>query len=365
MPPRAVLTFALVALALPVAGTFCVRNPVDDPKAACDGEPFGEAYMHRVIESLAQPAWAGRRFDSVGLEEATRWVAAEFRCIGLTPGVRALSGLPSDTFEQRFETDGDEIEPTTEISGYTYDAAKKYAFTNVLGSIPGRGALAAEAVVIGAHIDHMGKYGAENDAVLLGADDDASGVLGLLSIAKQLLAEDDIAERRTIVFAAWAVEEDPFYLRGSKAFFRAMDASAKEKVVHYVNLDMIGGYRYHSNVNVLGTYAGSPARAIVDRLAPSFPGLVIEVGDPGSSSDHVTFCENGIPYAFFWTQDDCYHKPCDTADAIDYEHLAPILRLATGLVMGLATEGDLATARKGFAAAAAAAWPGKTCASQD
>jgi hypothetical protein len=255
------LASALVALALPVAGTFCVRNPVDDPMAACDGEPFGEAYMHRVIESLAQPAWAGRRFDSVGLEEATRWVAAEFRCIGLTPGVRALSGLPSDTFEQRFETDGDEIEPTTEISGYTYDAAKKYAFTNVLGSIPGRGALAAEVVVIGAHIDHMGKYGAENDAVLLGADDDASGVLGLLSIAKQLLAEDDIAERRTIVFAAWAVEEDPFYLRGSKAFFRAMDASAKEKVVHYVNLDMIGGYRYHSNVNVLGTYAGSPARA--------------------------------------------------------------------------------------------------------
>jgi hypothetical protein len=339
----------------------------NSPQAAraCAGDPFSDAYMRRVIGTLAQPAWEGRKFDGDGLKEATKWVASEFACVGLVPGAPSLTGLPSGAFEQPFETEGDAIDPPGEISGYTYQPGRKFTFTNVLGSIPGKGALADEVVVLGAHVDHMGRYGAERDAVVLGADDDASGVLALIAVAKQLLSEEGATDLRTLVFAAWGVEEDPFFRRGSRAFMGAIDAGARTKIVYYVNFDMVGGYKYYSNVNVLGTYAGSPARTILDRLRPSYPALAIELGSRGSSSDHETFCENGIPYAFFWTQDDCYHKPCDTAEAVDYVHLAPILRVATSLTRGLATEPGLARAKQGFVAAYADAWPGMTCQSED
>lgn len=343
--------------------------------SSCAGEPFGESFMRAVIGTLAQPSWGGRKFDGEGLERATRWVRDQFECIGLTPGAANLPGLPSASFEHPFETDGDEMEAADAIPNYTYDAAKRYTFTNVLGSIPGRGELAGEVIVVGAHIDHLGEHSVDG-GVVLGADDDASGVLALLSMAKQILGESAPAHRRTIVFAAWGIEEDPFYLRGSQAFFEALDAAgptSADRIMYYVNFDMVGGYRYHERLNVMGTfdaapdagYAASPARVLMTTIKARYPDIQTDLGDRGASSDHATFCENGIPYAFFWTEDDCYHKPCDTLENVDFAHLGSILRMATDLTKALATAPDLKSAKDEFPEAYLAAYPGKTCASQE
>ena len=91
--------------------------------------------MNGVIETLAQEEWEGRKFDSEGLGLAAEWIAVQFACLGLTPGAPALPGAPDGTFEQPFETAGDEIEPASDISDYTY------SFTNIVGSIPGSGTL--------------------------------------------------------------------------------------------------------------------------------------------------------------------------------------------------------------------------------
>lgn len=48
------------------------------------------------------------------------------------------------------------------------------------------------------------------------------------------------------------------------------------------------------------------------------------------------------------TEDDCYHRPCDTPDRIDYPNLGRILRLAADLTEALAVDADLATARAEF-----------------
>ena len=343
------------------------------PGSECAGDPFSEAFTRRVIETLAQPAWQGRRFDSVGLEQAVSWVRDQFACLGLSPGAPSLPGLPDNDFLQPFETDGDEIDPASDISDYTFDPDAIYAFTNVVGSIPGTGELAGEVIVVGAHLDHLGHYGRLDDALVLGANDDASGVLALLAIARHIAREPAPASRRTLVFAAWGVEEDPFYLRGSQAFTAAIDAAdptTADRIMSYVNFDMIGSYRDHELLYLLGTYdapagtelAESPGHRIARALAGDHPDLEIELGYRGEASDHVTFCEEGIPYVFFWTEDDCYHRPCDAPDRIDHPNLGRILRLAADLTKALAIDDGLATAREEFHEAFLAAYPGMTCA---
>ncbi len=368
--------FACTPPAAPVAlGALTPPSPSAPTGASCAGDAFSDAYMRGVIETLTQPAWAGRKFDSDGLVQATHWLRDQFACIGLEPGAPAL-GLTTGGFEQPFETDGDEIDPAADISGYTFDQDATYRFTNVVGTLPGRGRLAAEVIVVGAHLDHLGTSGKQHGALVVGADDDASGVLALLAIARQLASEPAPPERRTIVFAGWGIEEDPFYVRGSQALFEAVDAadpSAAGRIMYYVNFDMIGAYRDHGNVNVMGTfdatpgtrYGASPARRLMTAIAARHPEVRADLGDRGEASDHQTFCEHGIPYAFFWTEDDCYHQACDTAPRIDYEHLASILRIASELTLGLAVAPDLATARREFPAAYRAAYPGETCATQD
>lgn len=342
------------------------------PPSECAGDPFSEAFMRRVIETLAQPAWEGRRFDSVGLRQAVSWVRDQLACLGLTPGAPSLPGLPATDFLQPFETDGDEIEPG-DISDYTFDPDATYAFTNVVASIPGTGPLADEVIVLGAHLDHLGHYGGQGGALVLGANDDASGVLALLAIARQIALAPAPAARRTLVFAVWGVEEDPFYLRGSQAFAAAIDAAdptGTDRIMGYVNFDMIGSYRDHAALYLLGTYdapegtglAESPGHRVARSLAADHPDLNVELGYRGEASDHVTFCEAGIPYVFFWTEDDCYHRPCDTPDRIDYPNLGRILRLAADLTEALAVDADLATARAEFHDAFLAAYPGMTCA---
>lgn len=340
-----------------------------DATSGCAPDPFAEASLREVIETLAQPAWEGRKFDSFGLRLAADWIAARFECLGLDPGA-PLDGL-ADTYAQDFETDGDEIEPASDISDYVYDPDATYTFTNVIGSIPGRGALADEIIVLGAHMDHLGHSGVFDGELVVGADDDASGIAALVSIAGAMIAGPPPTDRRTIVFAAWGVEEDPFYLRGSEAFLEAIGEAGAERIVHYVNFDMIGAYRDEGAVYALGAFDegdgwdASPAHRLLSTMAPRYRGLEVVLGERGSSSDHVTFCDHGIPYVFFWTEDDCYHQPCDVPARIDYGPMTSIVRLASELTETLASDRDLSAARAGFADAFDAAYPGQSCGSED
>jgi hypothetical protein len=336
------------------------------PQHACTQDKTQDDYIRRVIETLAQPAWEGRKFGSNGLEAAVAWAGQELACIGVTPGVPSLLGLSATSFAQPFEAHGDNLENTQERFGKDYNPSKKYQFTNLVGSIPGAGALAREVLVVGAHIDHLGAYG--NEGLLLGANDNASGVLGLLLVAKQLLTETQAESRRTVVFAIWGAEEDPFYLRGSSAFLQSIAAADPEslgRIMYYINFDMIGSYPNKNVVYALGTFQKSTAYRLLRELLPQSGTLEVALEERGDSSDQEVFCEQGIPYVFFWTEDDCYHKPCDTPKRIDPTSLAQIANLAAKLVQKLSVEPELAAAKAAFPTQYAKAYRGKQCASTD
>src|SRR6185436_345231 len=116
---------------------------------------------------------------------------------------------------------------------------------NVIGMLPGRGALAGQYVIVGAHFDHLGtgRFGSlapDSGQIHNGADDNASGTAAVLELAR-LTARDrtlrDARPRRTVIFALWTGEEE-----GSlgSAYYAQHLPMPKDSVVAYLNFDMVG-----------------------------------------------------------------------------------------------------------------------------
>ena len=75
---------------------------------------------------------------------------------------------------------------------------------NVVGFLQGRDPeLNQECVVLGAHLDHLGKIGR---MIFPGANDNASGVAVVLEVAEAFV-ESQIRPRRSVVFIAFTGEE--------------------------------------------------------------------------------------------------------------------------------------------------------------
>ncbi|HMH45113.1 MAG TPA: M20/M25/M40 family metallo-hydrolase, partial [Pyrinomonadaceae bacterium] len=109
------------------------------------------------------------------------------------------------------------------------------------GSDPILSDLNEEAIVIGAHYDHLGRGGEGSLApregeIHHGADDNASGVAGLIELAR-VLSTQNPKPRRTIVFIAFSGEEEG--LLGSD-YYVNHPIMPLAKTVAMINMDMIG-----------------------------------------------------------------------------------------------------------------------------
>ncbi len=217
---------------------------------------------------------------------------------------------------------------------------------NVGGILRGKGALADEWIVIGAHYDHVGygAYGADSEnrgTLHPGADDNASGTSGMLLLTKQLSeayeAMGDDANLRSILFLAFSAEE--VGLNGSRAFIKSPSIPA-DKVDFMLNLDMIG--RLRSNDLEVGG-VGS-ATDFMGKLRPFFEasGLTIRADPSGRGpSDHANFYGAGIPVLFFFTGvHDVYHKPGDKGYTVSPQGARKVLDLAGKIAMWRAIETD-------------------------
>lgn len=219
---------------------------------------------------------------------------------------------------------------------------------NVGAVLPGKGALAQEWIVIGAHYDHVGwgPTGArpENIGKLHpGADDNASGTSGLLVLARRLAAQyaamPEGANARSVLFLAFCAEESG--LNGSRFYVNNPPRSIpNDKIALMVNLDMIGRLK-NNTVEVQGTESGV---GLYDMLKPLFEasGLEVKHGSTvASNSDHASFYNKNIPVLFFFTglhRD--YHTPTDTSDLINSVGAVKVVSLVEQTVMTMATRGE-------------------------
>lgn len=211
--------------------------------------------------------------------------------------------------------------------------------SNVIGIWRGRDdAVAREAVVVGAHYDHLGHGGRFSEAprdvgeVHNGADDNASGTAALIAIG-EVLARGGTRFRRPIVLAAFAGEE--IGLLGSRQFVRRLPAGVGS-VVAMINLDMIG--RARGRVMVSGADR-APFRALVRELRPLSRLRLADFRDgyADGASDNASFERERVPtLAFFTGFHDDYHRPSDDWDRIDAPGAAQIAQLAATIAARVA-----------------------------
>ncbi|MFM7050638.1 MAG: M28 family peptidase, partial [Planctomycetota bacterium] len=215
---------------------------------------------------------------------------------------------------------------------------------NVGGILRGKGALADEWIVIGAHYDHVGfgKYGADprnRGKLHPGADDNASGTSGMLVTARRMAQAyadaGDGANLRSVLFIAFSAEE--MGLNGSRYYIKAPSIAA-DKVDVMLNMDMIGRMR-GGNIVVGGV---DSAKGFKDALVPFFKqsGLTVHADPSGRGpSDHAPFFGAGIPVLFFFSGvHDVYHQPGDQGYSIDPRGIPAVLDLVGKIAMWRASD---------------------------
>jgi len=205
---------------------------------------------------------------------------------------------------------------------------------NVVAILEGRDPeLKKQAVVVGAHYDHLGRgaFGSlapdRRGEIHNGADDNASGAAGLLELARAFASQP--RTRRSLVLAAFSGEEAG--LVGSREY-AAEPLIPMASTVAMVNLDMIGRLRSGS-LFVFGTETSPDFPNLVRRAAIDAKLGVNLTQGAFSPSDQTSFLARGVPVLFFFTgTHGAYHTPDDDAQEIDSEGEASVLRVAYAAV---------------------------------
>ena len=216
---------------------------------------------------------------------------------------------------------------------------------NVIGVIRGVGTaerpeLANEAIVLSAHIDHIGVKSdvtEGEDSIYNGADDDASGTAALLEIADAWHGE--AAPARTIVFLLATAEE--IGLLGTKWYLDHPTVPLQQTVCN-LNFEMLG------RPDDLVGGAGKLWLTGYDKtnLGPLFnaSGLTI-VADQRPEENFYQRSDN---YAFVmrdvigqtlssYNMHKDYHHVSDEADTLDFDHMAIAVRSCVQAVRMLAS----------------------------
>jgi Tol biopolymer transport system component len=215
-----------------------------------------------------------------------------------------------------------------------------YADTeNLAGMIPGRGPLAREHVVIGAHYDHLG-YGGRGSmrpnehAIHNGADDNASGTVAVLLAAREIRrALERENSHRTVVVALFSGEE--VGLAGS-SWFVQHPPFPTASVAAMVNLDMVGRLR-ENHLVALGSETAPEWKQTIARAATEARLDVTSRGDGYGPSDQTAFYAAGIPVLHLFTgAHDIYHTPDDDAPTVNAEGMAQVIDFTATLAADVA-----------------------------
>ncbi len=235
------------------------------------------------------------------------------------------------------------LKPDVTVSINVSISEKGLPAQNVGGIIPGKGSLASEWVILGAHYDHvgMGYFGAQpNNRGKLhpGADDNASGTAAMLCLTKKLkdyMGSNESPENcRSLLLMAFTAEE--MGLDGSREYVKHPTIPA-DKIAAMVNMDMVGRLS-GDRLAISGT---GTAKDFPDLIRPAVvaSGLTIDADSGGRGpSDHASFYAAGIPVLFLFTRTHPeYHTPQDQAFTVNPYGASKVIVLTEGLIQILAT----------------------------
>ncbi|MBV9926430.1 MAG: M20/M25/M40 family metallo-hydrolase [Acidobacteria bacterium] len=218
-------------------------------------------------ENFKDDKLARLRYDNAGGDAGlpvavlSRQAAAKVLGLALASLLSGRGGGPAAVAQ------GAELGKGVVFSLSTDVVRKNASAVNVVGLLEGSDPkLKNEAIVLGAHYDHLGLGGEGSLAgregeIHHGADDNASGTAGLLELAR-LLSADRARMRRTVVFVAFGGEEEG--LIGS-SYYVEKPAYPLQQTVAMLNMDMIGRLR-EGALNVGGVGTATEFRGLVEEL---------------------------------------------------------------------------------------------------
>ncbi len=300
-----VVSAAASLLTLPVAG--CTRVDADlSVQAVADrvSRTRYEAYQLDV-ESMGLGLYGGAGYDmgyrnrygwegpgSLGNQEARLYLQDAFTAMGLSVSVQG-------------------------------------SYLNVIGELTG--ATTPENIyIVGAHYDHLGGDGPDDDD-RPGGDDNASGTAGVLEAARVL---SQYQFESTIRFIGFNAEEDG--RGGSKDYVKDHVIPGGENIVGMINMDMIlrpgSDVDPHTvidaelEVQIKHPASVAWAQAYQQAAADYVPSLIVNdtIIDTESTSDNDPFLNEGYP-AFlvienslpdFWDANSRYHTFEDASDRL-------------------------------------------------
>jgi acetylornithine deacetylase/succinyl-diaminopimelate desuccinylase-like protein len=274
------------------------------------------------IRFLSDDKLQGRMTGSPGADSAAAYLARRFEQVGLQPA----AGGWFQSFTVAKEAP---VAQSARVGGMVG--------RNVIGLLPGHDpSLRNEAVIVGAHYDHLGLGGFgsldpdSTGKVHNGADDNASGAAMLIQIASRLA---HAPPARTVLFIAFSGEE--LGLLGS-AYYVKQPVYPLSTTSAMINLDMVGRLR-NGRLIVYGTRTAKEFPALLDSLNWHSGFDLKAQGDGYGPSDQSSFYAAGRPVLHIFTDlHDDYHRTTDDWEKIDPEGFRRVTNFTVGLVTAIA-----------------------------
>ena len=318
---------ALCAASTLPSAAFAQQSPWRCPEPALITGELTGALAH--VRYLADDLLEGRAVATRGERCAGDYIAARFESLGLQPAGENGSWFQSWT-----------VNSDDPHGGAVHGEAR-----NVVALLPGSAPQRAQALVIGAHYDHLGLGGFGSlspDAtgtVHNGADDNASGTAVLIEAARALASGPPLAQ--DILFIAFTGEERGLW--GSAHYVNA-PLLPLEGTVAMLNLDMVG--RVSDDVlTVLGTGTAEEWEDVLDRANAAIPTpLDLRFNRDGfGASDHTSFYARGIPVLHFFSNTHPeYHRVEDDWELVNAEGMDRVSDLVTAVVREVVPASGLA-----------------------
>ena len=187
---------------------------------------------------------------------------------------------------------------------------------------------AARAVLVGGHLDGVGTD--PNGAVFQAANDNASGPSVTIEVARALVASRS-SLNHSIVFVAFAGEEEGFY--GSEAYIAQMAVAPGrvESLVAVLNLDVIGCC---TDTLLVSNEAPDLQRRVRDTAAR----LGVQSDGTGSGgSDQQSFARRRVPAVFIGAANFILHVYADKPAVVEASWLKKAGDVVTAVAKDLAS----------------------------
>jgi hypothetical protein len=334
---RLIPRVAFVALLAVGAACSDAVGPEEAPTPSEIGVTIAALRGH--VEALAHDSMCGRFVGTAYERQAAAYIARQFERAGLAP--RGTTGSVPASYLQSVTIGPLPRDPPPPTDRCSSEAVVESQ--NVIGALPGAGALAGQWVVIGAHYDHVGwREEGGLTVVFNGADDNASGTAVVVEAGKLLAAwvaghPEAATNRRSIMFQAYGAEEIGLF--GSRQFALTPTVPG-DSIYAMLNLDMVGRLRNGSLI-IAGQTTSSDWGPVLLASRPDGVTFAFDDGaiDRSDQWSFISFLQ--VPALHFFTGLHAdYHTPADDPPLLNYDGMTRVTRLALGVLWDLATRTD-------------------------